>query len=236
MDIEIENLTVCYGKHEVLKDLNFLFEKNHIYAILGPNGCGKTTLVDRIAKDFSKTSDISYIAQETLGELELKAYDVVSLGRYNPKDFYHSLTREDKDKIEKAMSDMDISHVQDRNFDTLSGGEKQRIQIARALAKDYEWLLCDEPTSSLDVKHQVLFARTVKRIHEEGKSVIVVLHDINLASSIADRILLMKDGRIYKAGIPSEVLTEENLRACFDTDFVRIQNEDRNIINFIYNV
>lgn len=236
MDIEIKNLTVRYGKQEVLKDLNFLFEKNHIYAILGPNGCGKTTLIDRIATDFSNKTDISYVAQQTLGELELKSYDVVALGRYNSKDFYHTLNDEDKHSIKKAILDMDVAHIEDRSFDTLSGGEKQRIQISRALARESEWLLFDEPTSSLDVKHVVLFARVIKRIKEEGKSVILVLHDINLAGALADRILLMKDGTIYRSGTPEEVLTKDNLKNCFETDFIRIANEDRNIINFIYNV
>lgn len=236
MNIDIKNIAVRYGNKNIIDGFSFLFEKNHIYAILGPNGCGKTTLMNKIVDEYSKTIDISYVAQNTFGELELNAYDVVALGRFKAKDFYHTLNDEDRMKIDEAIASMDVKEVIDRNFDLLSGGEKQRIQIARALAKDSKWLLCDEPTSSLDVKHQVLFAKKIKSLKEENKSIILVLHDINLAMSIADRIILMKEGKIYKAGTPEEIMTEENLKACFETDFVKVQNPDSNMTNFIYNI
>ncbi|MCQ2482553.1 MAG: ABC transporter ATP-binding protein [Clostridia bacterium] len=236
MNIEVKDLTIRYGNRTVLDHINHIFEERKIHVILGPNGCGKTTLVNYLVNNAEQRDKLTYVQQETVGELDMTAGDVVKLGRYHKKGFYQVFTNEDMIKVNEAVSMMDAEDVINQNYDTLSGGEKQRIQIARAIAKDYDWLICDEPTANLDIKHQVGFAGIVKKLKAQGKSVIVIIHDINLALNIADEVLMMKEGRILYSGKASDVICEKNLKDVFETDFIRIENTDTKTNNFIYNV
>ncbi len=236
MKIEVKDLTIKYGNRIVLNHITHIFEDGKIHAILGPNGCGKTTLMNYIVNNSAQRERFTYVPQEIPGELDMTAGDVVRLGRYHSKGFYQTFSKEDEAKVNEAVSIMDAEGVINQNYDTLSGGEKQRIQIARAIAKEYDWLICDEPTANLDIKHQANFVGVLKNLKAQGKSVIVILHDINLAAHLADEVLMMKDGKILYSGEAFEVICEKNLRDVFETDFIQIENKATKTNNFIYNV
>ena len=223
MSINVQNLSVSYGTKKALDNFSYDFREGKVYVVLGPNGCGKSTLVKAIVDKFAK-GDISYVAQETLGVINLLVSEYIELGRYNPKKFFGGLSSYDKGKVENAIDVMNLSEFKDRMFDTLSGGEKQRVMAARAFAQDAKWTILDEPSSNLDVKHTSLIMNTVKKqCEEEGKSFIIVLHDINDATKYADVILLMKEGKLIKS---TDRLTTNDLKEVFDSDFGCVKSSD----------
>lgn len=223
MSIDVKNLTVSYGSKKALDDFSFDFTEGKVYVVLGPNGCGKSTLVKAIVDKYAK-GNIAYVAQETLGIINLTVREYVELGRYNPKKFFGGLNSVDVKKVEDAISIMQLNELEDRLFDTLSGGEKQRAMAARCLCQDAPWIILDEPSSSLDVKHTRLILNIVRDLcDKENKSFIIVLHDINDAVKYADKILLMKDGKLIKE---TDRLTTEDLASIFDTQFKCINSDE----------
>lgn len=226
MNLEVKNLSVSYGKKLILDNINTTFEEGKITVILGPNGCGKTTLIKEIIKQYADTKQLAYVAQETTGYLNLEVRDVIELGRYNSVKFYSGLNDADKKIINQAIAKMEIEDRQNQLFDTLSGGEKQRVMMARALAQQAEWLILDEPTSNLDAAH-------VRKINDAVKlsnSAIVVMHDINEAARLGDRFILMNNGRIIEE---SDTLTEELLNKTFEMKFSRTVTSDGQTIFFL---
>ena len=226
MNLEVKNLSVSYGKKLILDNINASFEEGKITVILGPNGCGKTTLIKEIIKQYADTKQLAYVAQETTGYLNLEVRDVIELGRYNSVKFYSGLNDADKKIINQAITKMEIEDKQNQLFDTLSGGEKQRVMMARALAQQAEWLILDEPTSNLDAAH-------VRRINDAVKlsnSAIVVMHDINEAARLGDKFILMNNGRIVEE---SDTLTEELLNKTFEMKFSRTVTSDGQTIFFL---
>ena len=201
MDIKIQGLNKRINRREILKDINITFKEGQITAIVGKNGCGKTTLMKEMLGIFASETDIAYVSQDTKGDINLPIKDVVSLGRYKGKSFYYRENEQDEKIVNEAMMLTETEELRERIFDSLSGGEKQRVMIARAIAQDSEWIFLDEPGAHLDVRHNEILIRLLKRIRDEkGKSIIVILHDINAALSCADTIAVMKDGRIIHNG------------------------------------
>lgn len=226
MNLEVKNLSVSYGKKLILDNINMTFEEGKITVILGPNGCGKTTLIKEIIKQYADTKQLAYVAQETTGYLNLEVRDVIELGRYNSIKFYSGLNDADKKIINQAIAKMEIEDKQNQLFDTLSGGEKQRVMMARALAQQTEWLILDEPTSNLDAAH-------VRKINDAVKlsnSAIVVMHDINEAARLGDKFILMNNGRIVEE---SDTLTEELLNKTFEMKFNKTVTSDGQTIFFL---
>ena len=223
-DLIVKDISVSYGPKIVVDSFSHTFEEGKIHAVMGPNGCGKTTLIKKIVEQYSGKGQIAYVPQETFGNIALSVYDVVGLGRYDKSRFFTGLTSNDKDLVGKAISDMELQGLESRIYDTLSGGEKQRTMIARALAQDTPWTILDEPSSSLDVRHTVLTMKILDRLcREKGKSFIVVLHDINTAASFADSFILMKDGKKVDA---SSSLTGEVLSSAFESHFEKVLTTD----------
>lgn len=235
MNLKLQNLEVKYGNREIVRGIDYIFEEGKIYVLLGPNGCGKSTLLRQMIKEFAGKEELSYISQETTGELEMTAEEVVALGRFRKGDYYHVLDQNDYKLIEGAMCRTDTEKIRNLSYDILSGGEKQRIQIARAIVKNHKWLIADEPTASLDIKHQVGFIQMVRELKAEGKSIILVLHDLNMAATLADQVILMREGKFIRSGVPNEVLTEQNLTDIFETHF-KVINDETNGSKIIYNV
>ena len=226
MNLEVKNLSVSYGKKLILDNINTTFEEGKITVILGPNGCGKTTLIKEIIKQYADTKQLAYVSQETTGYLNLEVRDVIELARYNNVKFYSGLNDADKKIINQAIAKMEIEEKQNQLFDTLSGGEKQRVMMARALAQQTEWLILDEPTSNLDAAH-------VRRINDAvrlSNSAIVVMHDINEAARLGDKFILMNNGRIIEE---SDTLTEELLNKTFEMKFSRTVTSDGQTIFFL---
>ncbi|MBR6879703.1 MAG: ABC transporter ATP-binding protein [Clostridiales bacterium] len=217
MNIEMEKVTVRYGLRKALKGVSHTFEEGKIHVLLGPNGCGKTTLLKKIVDRYHASGELAYVPQEVYGNVALTVFDTVALGRYDSSKFFAGVSDEDRALVQKAIDEMEMTGMEERIFDTLSGGEKQRVMIARALAQDAPWTLLDEPSSSLDVRHSMLTMNKIRELKSRGgKSFILVLHDINMASSIGDEFVLMKDGQIM---YETERLSADMLGKVFDTEF-----------------
>ncbi|MBQ4270719.1 MAG: ABC transporter ATP-binding protein [Clostridiales bacterium] len=217
MNLSISELTVRYGKRAVLDNVSHEFSEGLAHCLIGPNGCGKTTLIKALVEKYAASGEISYVPQDVYGQIALTVYDTVALGRYDRSRFFSGLTKEDKEKVDKAIEIMGLSDLTGRIFDTLSGGEKQRCMVARAIAQDTPWTILDEPSSNLDVKHNLHIMKTFRELKEkEGKSFIIVLHDVNTAAEFADRFVVMKEGRIVKA---TDTLDREMLSGVFEASF-----------------
>jgi len=229
--LEVENLSFTYGKREVLHEIAFSVKEGEMLFILGPNGSGKTTLlkcINGILKprgavylekfDLKKLPPIEiarkfgYVPQR--GEASfLTVFDAILLGR-RPYIKW-SVSEEDLRIVEETIRMFGIEHLALRKLKELSGGEMQLVLIARAFAQQPKYLLLDEPTNNLDIKNQVEVMRMVKKaVREKGISAIVTMHDINLALSYADRVLLLKNGRIFAFG-GIEVIDSETLREVY---------------------
>lgn len=229
--LKAEKVSYSYGKKEVLKDITFSLDEGEIMFILGPNGSGKTTILkclNRILKahgtvylekiNLNKISSIElakkigYVPQR--GEVSfLTVFDAILLGRrpYIKWD----VTEKDIKIVEDTIKMLKIEHLALRKLNELSGGELQLVLIARALAQQPKYLLLDEPTNNLDIKNQIEVMRLIKNAVKERKiSAIVTMHDINLALNYAEKIMLLKDGKIFAFG-GKEIINEETIKAVY---------------------
>ena len=237
MEVKFERLHFGYNrKREILHGIDLNLPSNKFIAVLGPNGCGKTTLVKQINRILRAQSGtvqigdrqvsqlepselaklIAYVPQMTSGVMNGSVMDTIMLGRspyiqWKPTD-------EDLEIVAKALIRLNISHLSQRLFNQLSGGQKQTVLIARALAQVPDIYLFDEPVSFLDVKNQLeIMAIGRELVEQDGKTVIMVLHDLNMALRFADHVVIMKDGNVFAQGAPRDVITEENILAVYGT-------------------
>lgn len=246
--IEIRNLSFSYdSKHPIFEDVSFSLEKGKILSVLGNNGAGKSTLVtciDGIRKPSSGevlidgenilslpsreiAKRVSYCAQAQ-DRLALTVFDSVLLGRKPYITF--NADSIDYDKVHQMLERVGISHLALRTLNEISGGERQKAMLARALVQEPELLLLDEPTSALDPKAQQDVMKLVREIAiEKNIAVIAVLHDLNLASRYSDSFLFLKDHRVYCHG-SRKVLTEENIKAVYGLDVDLIEHKDFMVI------
>ncbi len=243
MRLQIRNLRFSYGSTEILRDINMGLNPSEVLGIVGPNGTGKSTLlrcIDRIlipegevlldGQEISGMSRveiakrIGYVPQSMTGVFPATVFDMVLLGR-RPHLSWRS-SEEDIDKVLEMLDLMDIKDLAMRNFNETSGGQQQKVLIARALAQDVDILLLDEPTSNLDIKHQLEVMEILTELSKtKGISVMMAIHDLNLASRYSDRIIMLNGGGIRDEGDPASVLTAENIRSVYGVDVV-VRNED----------
>ncbi|MGB9841584.1 MAG: ABC transporter ATP-binding protein [Candidatus Bathyarchaeales archaeon] len=234
LKLVINKLCFNYASIPVLKDIEFAVEAGEILSIVGPNGSGKSTLlrcINRIlktrqntvlidGKDASKLNlkelsrIMGYVPQVSTSMFPFTVFDVVLMGR---KPYIHwSLSERDYEIVAETLDFLGIKELAMRHFNELSGGEQQKVIVARALAQEPQVLLLDEPTSSLDIKHQLEILLILKCLAQSKHcSVIMAIHDLNLASRFSDRILMLKKGCIFAAGTPETVLTEDNIAAVY---------------------
>jgi len=237
--LEICNLSCGYDSKFFLKDINFKIEEKDFVGIIGPNGSGKTTLLRAITKiirprqgkvllEKENIEDLSFnelakkiavVSQSFNIDLKMSVEEFVLLGRIPHRGKMQFLERkEDEQAGEEAMRSTGILRFKERLMGNLSGGERQLVIIARALAQEPRLLLLDEPTSHLDIAHQVRILDLIKKLNKnKGLTVIIVLHDLNLAGEYCDRLILMNDGLMYKVGIPEEILTYQIIEEVYKT-------------------
>jgi iron complex transport system ATP-binding protein len=237
--IEVKDICAGYGYGDVIKKITFKAEQGENLCILGPNGCGKSTLLKTIARIIQYRGTISLeggdIARCSRKELAKKiallgqsaqvffpytVYETVSLGRYAyTSGFLKNLSDEDRTIIEDTLTKLDLWSIKDRIIDELSGGQLQRVFLARTLVQDPGLILLDEPTNHLDLKHQVEFLEYISHwARENNRTVIAVLHDLNLARRFADTAALMKDGELVSFGKSESVLTGKALEDVYGID------------------
>ena len=246
--INIEKLNYSYGKKEVLKELSLNIDENKLTGIIGPNGCGKSTLAKNIIRyingkfEYFKIMDIdirqlshkkiaqliSYIPQKSTIISNISVFDYVLLGRFPLlKNSWDNYSEKDYEIVENNINLLNIKELRDRNVETLSGGELQKALLARALAQEAKILLLDEPTSALDLNNAVEFMKILKNISIQKEiSVIIIIHDLNLASLFCDSLIILKDGRFIEKGSPKEVINEENIKSVYNLDCKVCYNEN----------
>ena len=236
--LKINNLSGGYHKETIIKDISLEIKKGDFIGIIGPNGSGKTTLLRLISKvlepqkgnitfkgrdiagmglkEFAQS--VAFVAQDTIVNFSFSVLEIVLMGRIPHLKRLQLETKEDYLIAERAMIMTDASDLKEKRIDELSSGERQRVIIARALAQEPLLLFLDEPTSHLDIGHQIQVLDLLKRLNRQNNlTVLMVLHDLNLASEYCNRIVLLNEGIIFKEGTPREVLNYQNIEAVYKT-------------------
>lgn len=236
--IKLQNLTIGYEKKGILETTDLTIERGQFWGILGPNGSGKSTLLKTIlslippvkGKIESENGVIfGYVPQNGTFDtiFPVSVYELVSMGRYSRVPLGRSLSKHDRAIIEQSLEKVGIAHLKDRTFRSLSGGEKQRSLLARAIAGEPDILVLDEPTAAVDIKGEAQIMDLVNKIKIENKlSVLMVSHFLNTVSAFSDHIILIdKDNNIFQAGEKINILNSENLSTFFGLklDLARIK-------------
>lgn len=250
--IEVRSLTKQYGHKEVVADVSVTVEKGKITSFIGPNGAGKSTLLSMISRLTTKDAGeiyiegkevsrwkstelakiISILKQANHINIRLTVRELVNFGRFPYSQ--GRLTKADEQAVDEAIRYMELEEMQHKFLDQLSGGQKQRAFIAMVLAQDTDYILLDEPLNNLDMKHAVQIMKVLRRLTDElGKTIIIVLHDINFASCYSDSIVALKDGRIVKAGPAEALIDSAVLKDIYDMD-IPVQEIDGNKICVYY--
>lgn len=230
--IDIRGVTLEYGERQVVRRVSVQIEQGEFFVIIGPNGAGKTTLLKALSglqplaegdihihqrpirhyskKELART--LAVVPQQINADFPFTVAETVLMGRYPHLGLLAVESEKDLQLAEQAMAFTEVIDLAGRRLGQLSGGERQRVIIARAICQQSKILLLDEPTASLDPAHQLRIMDLMERLRREAQvTIVMVSHDLNLASSYADRLLLLKDGGVEKIGAPREVLTEEQL-------------------------
>ena len=243
--LDIQNISLQYNGKSILDDVSLQVEKSDFFVIIGPNGAGKTSLLKIIAglekmqqgsvvckgkklADYNRrelSQVIAMVPQHVDTNFPFTVAETVIMGRTPHLGLLGLESRDDYLLAETAMKFTDIAHLADRRLDQVSGGELQRVIIARAICQQPQIVLLDEPTAALDPAHQLKVMDLMEKFRQEqGTTIIMVSHDLNLASLYGDRLLLLKEGRVMKTGTPAEVLSEQLLRESYGCEMLVDEN------------
>lgn len=242
--VRIANVEFAYEKESVLKDITFEIKKGEFCGIIGPNGSGKTTLIKVIArvlspqkgnifleeKDIKKISPIEYARKVAYlpSRIEISfSYTVeefVMMGRFPYTGRYGEITKKDREIVESVMEQFEINQYRKRKMWELSDGERQRVLISQVIAQQTPLILLDEPTSHLDIGHSYKIMDKLKEINRKGITVIVVLHELNIASEYCSHLLLLNEGYLFAYGTPEEVITYQNIENVYKTNVLVYKN------------
>ncbi len=243
--LEARNISINYGKAQILRSVSLLIDIGQIAVILGANGAGKSTMLRALNRTLPLSSgevllngsslgvfsrveiarNIAVVAQENETKFPVTVLEFVLAGRFAHGNALGWETEKDIEVARDCIVLCDLQEFENRAMNELSGGERQRVLLARAIATEARILLLDEPTNNLDLSHQAMMLRLVKERTKTCESAaVVVTHDLNLASEFADKILLLKDGTMHAQGTPKEVLTQENLREVYGVEVLLDKN------------
>ena len=243
MKIEVKDITFSYNSRPVLEGVTLKAAGGNVSSLVGPNGSGKTTLIKCINRILKPRLGTVLVEKKDVGKVKLRelakllgyvpqsashvfpstVFDAVLLGRRPYVNW--GVSPRDKEVVSCMLSLMGLEEMALRQFNQLSGGERQKVLIARALAQEPQVLLLDEPTSNLDLRHQLEVLGIVRSIVDErGIAAIMAIHDLNLASRFSDQLIFLDKGRIYDAGEPAQVLTQENIRNVYGVEAIVSKN------------
>lgn len=248
--LSLKNISYKNGNNEILKGLNIEFKRGQFYIIVGPNGSGKTTLLKTIIKNIipSKGSielegnnlknikarklanRLSYVPQDTNIDIEFTCYDLVMMARNYKLKTFQSESKEDEDIVINAMEKMEVLHLKDKAVTEISGGEKQRVILARSIAQETDAIILDEPISNLDIKHQISVMEYLKKLREEEKTIITVLHDLNFALNYADYGILVSKGKVFSQGKIEDVITPKTIKEVYGVDSEIIKKNNKSFV------
>lgn len=252
MNIQTDNIQVSFGPKTILQDISLSIRDKEFVGIIGPNGSGKSTFLKclyrvlqpnngKIFFDGTEMSSLSHrdtalkmavVAQHSTVNFDFSVLEMVLMGRSPYKGLLDRDQIDDYEIARHALAQVGLSDFESRSFNTLSGGEQQRVILARALAQRTECLVLDEPTNHLDIKYQLELMTIVKRL---DATVVSAIHDLNLAAIYCDRLIALKDGSVVCTGTPHEVLTEETIRHIYGVS-ATVQTLPNGRLNIIYNM
>ena len=236
-NLEAKQLTLGYDGAAIIRNLNLTIPAGKTTVLVGANGCGKSTLLRGLAKLLKPKSGQVYLDGKDISKLKAKSVakklgmlpqsptapegltvkDLVAMGRYPYQSWMQQWSTEDEEKVAEALSITTMTELADRALDSLSGGQRQRAWIAMVLAQDTDILLLDEPTTFLDLSNQVELLDLLDELQQmKGKTIVMILHDLNLSCRYADYLVAIQQGKVYATGTPEQVMTEETVRDVFD--------------------
>jgi len=239
--VKIQDLEVAYGEKKIINGLNFSVNQGEFVGIIGPNGTGKSTLVKAITNIIQKSSGkieimgydntkiskkelakhVAVVPQEFNIEYDFTNWDIVMMGRNPHTKRRNKKNFEDFEIVQEAMKLTNTWQFKDALFNELSGGERQRVIVARAIAQQTQIILLDEPTSHLDIHHQLEIMELIHKLKEDrGVTIVAILHDVNLATRFSDRLILMNNGKVLVEGNPDKVIQEEYLSQLYKMEMI----------------
>jgi iron complex transport system ATP-binding protein len=252
--LKAENISFAYSGNAVLKNFSFGLPKESITGIIGGNGAGKSTALKLLSgylkpsngkvilnnrniskiKGYKRAEKIAIVSQNIFSPLPFTVKQVVQMGRTARVSKFSLFSKYDKEAVENAMEEMDIANFAEKKFSELSGGEKQRVKIAAALAQEPEILLLDEPTSQLDIGHSIQLIKNLLKLKKEYKlSILLVSHDIQLICACCEKILILKNGQVLAEGPKRQVITSENINQAYNTDLKIEITENGEFISYL---
>ncbi len=254
ISLKVEKLNFGYDSHKILNDLQFQIIKGSFVSIIGPNGSGKTTLLKNISaalhpqsgkvllkeKDIFKikpkklAQEIAVVPQDISVDFSFTVLETVLMGRMPYLNKFENESKKDIELAKWAMELTNTWNLRDRYITEISGGERQRVIVARALVQEPQVILLDEPVAHLDLQHQMELLELLRDLRDSNQlTIVAILHDLNLAAQFSDYIIMMKNGQIYSTGVPSKVLTADNIEKVYNMEVVVMPNELTGRFNII---
>ena len=250
--LDVNNIHFSIDDKKILDGVSASFESHKIHGIIGPNGSGKSTLLKNICRIWEPQSGsivlngkdyleiprrelstlVTLVPQNTTIGFPISVFDIVAMGRNPHLGRFEGMRQNDREIIERALQQTNISALKDRNINELSGGEGQLAIIARAIATEASLILLDEPTSELDVKHTLEIVKLLYKFKEQGKTILVTIHDLNLARKLCDTITILFRGRLYYSGTPEDAFSEDNIRNVFQVNVKEYRHNGTAFLDF----